>query len=102
MGNIVITGSTRGIGRGLAVEFLKRGHNVVVSSRQSGDVTCAVRELTALKLAKVAGKTCDVTEKNRCKPCGTSPLRPSERWISGSTMRAGPLLATQSMNCPKT
>lgn len=70
MGNIVITGSTRGIGRGLAVEFLKRGHNVVVSSRQSGDVTCAVRELTALKLAKVAGKTCDVTEKTGASPVG--------------------------------
>ena len=30
---IVITGSTKGIGYGLAEEFLKRGHSVVVSGR---------------------------------------------------------------------
>ena len=42
MANVVITGSTRGIGRGLAVEFLKRGHNVVVSSRGQADVDKAV------------------------------------------------------------
>ena len=44
MANVVITGSTRGIGRGLAVEFLKRGHNVVVSSRKQVDVGKAVSE----------------------------------------------------------
>ncbi|MCL4792564.1 MAG: SDR family oxidoreductase, partial [Gammaproteobacteria bacterium] len=63
MANVVITGSTRGIGRGLAVEFLKRGHNVVVSSRRQADVDKAVSELAATGPAKVAGTTCDVTRK---------------------------------------
>jgi len=63
MSNVVITGSTRGIGRGLAVEFLKRGHNVVVSSRKQSDVDKAVAELTAAGKAKVIGKICDVTRK---------------------------------------
>lgn len=63
MANVVITGSTRGIGRGLAVEFLKRGHNVVVSSRRQGDVDKASAELATLSTAKVTGKTCDVTVK---------------------------------------
>ena len=63
MGNVVITGSTRGIGRGLAVEFLKRGHNVVVSSRKQSDVEKAVAELAAPGSARVVGKTCDVTLK---------------------------------------
>jgi NAD(P)-dependent dehydrogenase (short-subunit alcohol dehydrogenase family) len=38
MKTIVITGSTRGIGRGLAEEFLKRDHQVVVSGRKPADV----------------------------------------------------------------
>ncbi len=63
MANIVITGSTRGIGRGLAVEFLKRGHNVVVSSRRQPDVTRAIAELATVGPAKSAGITCDVTVK---------------------------------------
>ena len=64
MSNVVITGSTRGIGRGLAVEFLKRGHNVVVSSRRQADVDKAVAELTTVSAARVTGKTCDVTVKD--------------------------------------
>ncbi|MDH5276574.1 MAG: SDR family oxidoreductase [Gammaproteobacteria bacterium] len=60
---VVITGSTRGIGHGLAVEFLKRGHNVVVSSRGENDVDKAVSELATIGTAKAAGKTCDVTRK---------------------------------------
>ncbi len=63
MANVVITGSTRGIGRGLAVEFLKRGHNVVVSSRRQADVDKAVGELAATGRAKIFGTTCDVTRK---------------------------------------
>ena len=63
MGNVVVTGSTRGIGRGLAVEFLRRGHNVVVSSRKQSDVEKAVAELAAPGSARVVGRTCDVTLK---------------------------------------
>lgn len=63
MSNVVITGSTRGIGRGLAVEFLKRGHNVMLSSRRQADVDKAVAELSAAGSARVAGQVCDVTRK---------------------------------------
>jgi NAD(P)-dependent dehydrogenase (short-subunit alcohol dehydrogenase family) len=55
---IVVTGSTRGIGRGLAVEFLKRGHNVVVTGRTPAAVEAAVAELKAL--GPVLGQPCDV------------------------------------------
>ena len=41
MQTIVVTGSTRGIGRGLIVEFLKRGHQVVVSGRSQEAVSRA-------------------------------------------------------------
>lgn len=65
MANVVITGSTRGIGLGLATEFRRLGHNVVVSSR--GDA--AVEKARALVSAvpgsgKVAGVACDVSDRD--------------------------------------
>ena len=42
---IVITGSTRGIGFGLAAEFLKRGCNVVVNGRSQSAVEQAIKNL---------------------------------------------------------
>jgi NAD(P)-dependent dehydrogenase (short-subunit alcohol dehydrogenase family) len=42
---IVITGSTRGIGYGLAAEFLKRECNVVVNGRSQSAVDQAVKDL---------------------------------------------------------
>jgi NAD(P)-dependent dehydrogenase (short-subunit alcohol dehydrogenase family) len=71
MASVVITGSTKGIGRGLATEFLRRGHAVVVSSRQQSDVDQAVRELGTVaagdRPARVTGRTCDVTRKTDCQ-----------------------------------
>jgi short-subunit dehydrogenase len=63
MKTVVITGSTRGIGHGLAVEFLKRGSAVVISGRSK-----AVVDKEAHNLAKtygndrVAGIPCEVTD----------------------------------------
>ena len=60
MQTIVVTGSTRGIGRGLAVEFLKRGHRVVVSGRSQASVDAALPELEAL--GDVLGQPCEVSD----------------------------------------
>lgn len=58
----VITGSTRGIGRGLAVEFLKRNCAVVVSGRDRGAVEKTVQQLSDIYgREKIAGFPCDVT-----------------------------------------
>ena len=43
--NIVITGSTKGIGYGMAREFLKREHDVMISSRRVDAVQQAVADL---------------------------------------------------------
>ncbi|MDP7041658.1 MAG: SDR family NAD(P)-dependent oxidoreductase, partial [Gammaproteobacteria bacterium] len=48
MATIVVTGSTKGIGRGLAEEFIKLGHNVVICSRNLTDVERVARELDEL------------------------------------------------------
>lgn len=58
---IVITGSTKGIGYGLAEEFLKRGHNVVVSGRKREALDQAVSALAVKYHDNVAGCLCDVT-----------------------------------------
>uniref|UniRef100_A0A2P2K3N3 chlorophyll(ide) b reductase n=3 Tax=Rhizophora mucronata TaxID=61149 RepID=A0A2P2K3N3_RHIMU len=76
--NIVITGSTRGLGKALAREFLLSGDHVVVASRSPESVDMTVRELqenlnegmistsglsrTNLAQARVVGIACDVCE----------------------------------------
>nr|CAD1822307.1 unnamed protein product [Ananas comosus var. bracteatus] len=77
--NVVITGSTRGLGKALAREFLLSGDRVVVASRSPESVNQTVEELREnikegllvakgkvrerLTHAKVIGISCDV-----CKP----------------------------------
>jgi NAD(P)-dependent dehydrogenase (short-subunit alcohol dehydrogenase family) len=60
MKTIVITGSTRGIGYGLAEQFLSRGCRVVVSGRKQEAVNQAVAQLAGGE--RVAGQPCDVAE----------------------------------------
>ncbi|MFM7396988.1 MAG: SDR family NAD(P)-dependent oxidoreductase [Gammaproteobacteria bacterium] len=62
--NVVVTGSTRGIGKGIAAEILKRGHNVMASGRTAQAVDAAIAELTpsATNGARAAGAPCDVSK----------------------------------------
>lgn len=59
----VITGSTRGIGRGMAENFLRRGWNVVVNGRDPVSVSQAVAALNESKTAagRCGGLAGDVT-----------------------------------------
>lgn len=63
MKTVVITGSTRGIGLGLAREFLKRGCRVTLSSRGEAAVRGRVAELgQAFGSDRVHGQACDVSQ----------------------------------------
>lgn len=63
MKSVVITGSTRGIGLGLAKEFLKRECSVVISSRSKDKLKREVENLgEAFGEDKVIGQPCDVTD----------------------------------------
>ena len=61
MKSVVITGSTRGIGYGLAREFLKKGCSVTISGRKQADVDTAVEKLAQFALnSAITGTACDV------------------------------------------
>ena len=61
---IVVTGSTRGIGRGLALQLLERGQHVIVSGRSATAASAAASELQphARDGARVIGVGCDVSQ----------------------------------------
>ncbi len=68
MKTVVITGSTRGIGYGLAKEFATNGCAVVVSGRSQAGVDAAVASLQAeCPEATLAGIPCDVTKLDDIK-----------------------------------
>lgn len=62
MKHIVITGGSRGIGFGLAKEFLKRGNRVTISGRKSESLELAVEKLSEVTgNGEIKGFQCNVT-----------------------------------------
>jgi NAD(P)-dependent dehydrogenase (short-subunit alcohol dehydrogenase family) len=62
MKTVVITGSTRGIGHGMALEFLKRGCRVMISGRNKDQVDREVGKFAAVfGSEKIAGLPCEIT-----------------------------------------
>ncbi len=55
----IVTGSGRGIGRGIAVEYAREGAKVVVASRSQGSIDGTLAEIAALGGTAI-GVTCDV------------------------------------------
>ena len=61
--NILITGSTQGIGFAFAREFLSKGHNVVISSRNLDKVNNVLEEFKKdFPNNTIIGTICDVTK----------------------------------------
>ena len=109
---VVVTGSTKGIGRGMAREFLKRGHNVVVSGRSQGAVDEAVADLSkdAANGAKALGVPCDVTDYAQVQAMwdkATAAFGRVDIWInnagmSNSRFPIGELLQDEVEAVPRT
>ncbi len=62
---VVITGSTKGIGRSLAEDCVRRGHNAVICSRTAADVERAAGEIAAGGPGNCSGISCDNTNKHQ-------------------------------------
>lgn len=107
--NVVITGSTRGLGKALAREFLLSGDRVVVTSRSADAVNATIKELEEnlremeaisgkpLKHAKVVGIPCDVCDPDDVRNLANfvvEQLGSVDIWINNAGMNKGfrPLL----------
>lgn len=111
--NVVITGSTRGLGKALAREFLLSGDRVVIASRSPESVDMTIKELeenlkegmttavgssrTKLEKSKVVGISCDVCEPNDAQKLANfavSELGSIDIWINNAGTNKGfrPLL----------
>jgi 3-oxoacyl-[acyl-carrier protein] reductase len=62
----IVTGGSKGIGRGIAETFANAGVNVVITGRNQGDVDAAVADLTDAPGA-VSGVAADVTSQADCR-----------------------------------
>jgi NAD(P)-dependent dehydrogenase (short-subunit alcohol dehydrogenase family) len=86
--NVIITGSTKGIGLGMAREFLKRGHKVVISSRGQAAVDNAVAQLgQEFSTEMVAGQPCDVADFNQVQHlwnAGVAAFGSIDYWINNA------------------
>lgn len=85
--NVVITGGTRGIGRGLAEEFLRRGHNVVISGRDLAATAAAVAEINACGDGEAAGTAADVTDYGSLQALwdlAVTQFGPVDIWINNA------------------
>ncbi|XP_021741527.1 probable chlorophyll(ide) b reductase NYC1, chloroplastic isoform X2 [Chenopodium quinoa] len=107
--NVVITGSTRGLGKALAREFLLSGDRVVVTSRSADSVDDSVKELEenlreleavngkSQRYAKVVGIPCDVCDPNDVRKLANfavNELGSVDIWIV-STNLVGSVICTR-------
>ena len=65
MANVVITGSTKGVGKGLADAFARLGHNVVITSRRQADIATVTQEINKKSEGQIIGQVCDISDKKQ-------------------------------------
>jgi len=86
MKSVVITGSTRGIGFGLAAKFLERGLNVAVNGTSEESVHSALEKLSAFKeqILGVQGKTDDRASMERLFDKALEQFGNVDIWINNA------------------
>ncbi|AKS30761.1 3-oxoacyl-ACP reductase FabG [Mycolicibacterium goodii] len=64
--SVVVTGGTKGIGRGIATVFARAGANVAVAGRSNADIDSCVADLDQLGSGTVIGVQTDVSDRAQC------------------------------------
>ena len=83
---IVITGSTRGIGKGLAVEFAKKGCNIIVNGRSEDTVDESVEYLSKLNsnAIGVIGDVNDIKTHQKIIDVAVEKFSKIDIWINNA------------------
>ena len=72
---VVVSGSSKGIGRAIAFAFANEGANVCVTGRTDADVSKTAEELSGLFGGKIISYTGDLTNKGNVDECISSVLK---------------------------
>jgi 3-oxoacyl-[acyl-carrier protein] reductase len=63
----IVTGGTKGIGRGIAEALIREGVSVCISARHQKEIDDAVTELYKMKVGRAIGFVCDVRDYDQVK-----------------------------------
>ncbi|MCV7290904.1 3-oxoacyl-ACP reductase FabG [Mycolicibacterium wolinskyi] len=72
--SVLVTGGSKGIGRGIATVFARAGANVAVAARSSTHLDACVADLDSLGSGKVIGVVTDVSDRKACDELAAAAL----------------------------
>jgi len=93
--SVLVTGGSKGIGRGIASVFAAAGANVAIGARSQADLDSAVASLGGLGSGKVIGVAVDVSDPTPAPQWPLRSLRPSPDWTCCAPTRA----SSQTRRC---
>lgn len=73
--SVIVTGATKGIGKGIATVFARAGANVLITGRNAEDAAAAQGELSRLGAGSVATFLGDVASRESCDEMAAAAVR---------------------------